>query len=55
MSELTGAELYLKNRREDPEYDRAYIAARRHIDQIALKEVDEPRPATRRGSHGYAC
>ena len=50
MSELTAAERYLKNRREDPDYDRAYISARHRIDQIELKEVDEPRPARRRGS-----
>ena len=45
MSELTGAERYLKTRREDPEYDRAYIAARRHIDQIdaIIRALDERR------------
>ncbi len=30
----TGAERYLKNRQRDPEYDDAYKAARRRIDQI---------------------
>ena len=34
MSELAGAERYLKDRRKDPDYDRAYVAARHHIDQI---------------------
>ena len=36
MSELTGAERYLKNRREDPDYDRAYTSARRRIDQVDM-------------------
>lgn len=45
MSELTGAERYLENRREDPDYDRAYIAARRRIDQIdaIIRALDQRR------------
>ena len=45
MSELTGAERYLKDRREDPAYDRAYIAARHRIDQIdaIIRALDERR------------
>ena len=45
MSALTEAERYLKNRREDPDYDRAYIAARHRIDQIddLIRALDERR------------
>lgn len=45
MSELTGAERYLKNRREDPGYDRAYTSARRRIDQVdmLIRALDERR------------
>ena len=45
MAELTGAERYLKNRREDPDYDRTYISARRRIDQIdaLIRALDERR------------
>ena len=45
MSALTGAERYLKNRREDPDYDRAYISARHRIDQIddLIRTLDERR------------
>jgi len=45
MSELTGAERYLKDRREDPDYDRAYITARHRIDQIdaIIRALDERR------------
>ena len=45
MSALTGAERYLKNRREDPDYDRAYISARHRIDQIddLIRALDERR------------
>ncbi len=45
MAELTGAERYLKHRREDPDYDRAYTAARRRIDQIdaLIRALDERR------------
>ena len=45
MAELTGAERYLKHRREDPDYDRAYTSARRRIDQIdtLIRGLDERR------------
>ena len=45
MSELTGAERYLENRREDPAYDLAYIAARHRIDQIdaIIRALDQRR------------
>ena len=45
MSALTGAERYLKNRREDLDYDRAYISARHRIDQIddLIRALDERR------------
>ena len=31
----TGAERYLRDRRKDPEYERAYVAARQRIDLTA--------------------
>lgn len=34
MEPRTGAERYLADRRDDPEYEREYDAARRRIDQI---------------------
>ena len=45
MAELTGAERYFKNRRKDPDYDRAYTSARRRIDQIdtLIRTLDERR------------
>lgn len=45
MSELTGAERYLRDRREDPAYDHAYTAARRRVDQIdaIMRALDERR------------
>ena len=45
MSARTGAERYLENRREDPDYDRAYTSARRRIDQVdaLIRELDERR------------
>lgn len=45
MSASTGAERYLKNRRADPDYDRAYISARRRIDQTdaIIRALDERR------------
>ena len=45
MADVTGAERYLKHRREDPEYDRAYVSARRRIDQIdtIIRALDERR------------
>ena len=45
MSEPTGAERYLRDRRADPEYDNAYKAARRHIDQIdaIIRALDQRR------------
>ena len=45
MSELTRAERYLKNRREDQDYDRAYTSARRRIDQVdmLIRALDERR------------
>ena len=45
MSALTGAERYLKNRRGDSDYDRAYISARHRIDQIdaIIRALDERR------------
>lgn len=45
MSKMTGAERYLKNRRKDPDYDRAYAAARHRIDQIdaIIRALDERR------------
>lgn len=45
MSTPTGAERYLKNRREDPDYDRAYTSARRRIDQVdmLIRALDERR------------
>ena len=45
MADVTGAERYLEHRREDPEYDRAYVAARRRIDQIdtIIRALDERR------------
>ena len=45
MEERTGAERYLASRKEDPEYRRAYVAARRRIDQIdsLIRALDERR------------
>lgn len=45
MPELTGAERYLRDRRADPAYDRAYTAARRHVDQIdaIIRALDQRR------------
>ena len=45
MSELTGAERYLNDRRRDPAYDRAYVAARHRIDQIdaIIRALDQRR------------
>ena len=45
MTDVTGAERYLNRRREDPDYDRAYISARRRIDQIdaIIRALDERR------------
>ena len=45
MSELTGAERYLKDRRNDLDYDRAYTSARRRIDQVdsLIRALDERR------------
>ena len=45
MAEITGAERYLKNRRKDPDYDRAYTAARRRVGQIdaIIRALDERR------------
>ncbi|MXZ99035.1 MAG: helix-turn-helix domain-containing protein [Acidimicrobiaceae bacterium] len=45
MAGITGAERYLKHRREDPEYDRAYVSARPRIDQIdtIIRALDERR------------
>ncbi len=41
----TGAERYLKHRREDLDYDRAYATARHRIDQIdkIIRILDERR------------
>ena len=45
MSKLTGAERYLNDRRRDPAYDRAYVAARHRIDQIdaIIRALDQRR------------
>ena len=45
MSKMTGAERYLKNRRKDPDYDRAYVDARDRIDQIdaIIRALDQRR------------
>ncbi len=45
MSKMTGAERYLKNRRKDPDYDRAYVDARHRIDQIdaIIRALDQRR------------
>ena len=45
VADVTGAERYLKSRREDPDYDRAYLSARRRIDQIdtIIRALDERR------------
>lgn len=45
MSELTGAERYLRDRREDPAYDHAYTEARRRVDQIdaIIRALDQRR------------
>ena len=45
MPDLTGAERYLEHRREDPDYDRAYVSARHRIDQIdaIIRALDERR------------
>ena len=45
MSPRTRAERYLLDRRGDPDYDRAYTAARRRIDQIdaIIRALDERR------------
>ena len=45
MADLNGAERYLEHRREDPDYDRAYVSARRRIDQIdaIIRALDERR------------
>ena len=45
MSARTGAERYVESRRADPDYDRAYTAARRRIDQIdaIIRALDERR------------
>jgi DNA-binding phage protein len=41
----TGAERYLNDRRSDPDYERAYAAARRRIDQIdsIIRVLDQRR------------
>lgn len=41
----TGAERYLRDRRKDPEYERAYDAARQRIDQIdgIIRALDQRR------------
>ena len=45
MSALTDAERYFESRRVDPDYDCAYTAARRRIDQIdaIIRALDERR------------
>lgn len=45
MADGAGAERYLKRRREDPDYDRAYLSARCRIDQIdtIIRALDKRR------------
>ena len=45
MAVRTGAERYFDNRREDPDYERAYTSARQRIDQIdaIIRTLDERR------------
>ena len=45
MSARTSAERYLANRRENPDYDRAHIAARHRVDQIdsIIRALDQRR------------
>ena len=49
MSARTGAERYLNGRREDPDYDRAYVAARHRIGQIdtIIRALDQRRCSLR--------